>query len=186
MSTAAPVLPAGASSRLGWDRRGLPLRWRLMLLVIVAVVPLLIFNLGYQYSEYREDVGDAGVKTVALARSITLLINQALDSRIAVLDTLATSRSAHIGDLDRLRTRADTIIEQESPGAVIELLTAEGKESSTRASRAARRHWCAETSIRCIEYLQPGLRWCPTSFLAGRRHTPSWRSMCRSRVTMAR
>ena len=42
----------------------MPLRWRLMLLVVAAVVLLLMFNLGYQYLEYRDDTEATGARTL--------------------------------------------------------------------------------------------------------------------------
>src|ERR1700733_351803 len=74
-------------------QRGLPLRWRLILLVIAGVIPLLLFILGYQLLEYLRDVDTTGLRNLALARSMAQLVDEELQSRIAVLQELATSRA---------------------------------------------------------------------------------------------
>src|SRR5207244_2478444 len=65
--------------------RGLSLRWRLVLLVVAGVVPLLAFTLGHQYLQYREEVAATGRQTLALARSMSLVVEQEMRARIAAL-----------------------------------------------------------------------------------------------------
>jgi hypothetical protein len=50
---------------------GLSLRTRLLLLVVVSVLPLLAFNLGSQYLQYRAAVTATGQQTLELARSMS-------------------------------------------------------------------------------------------------------------------
>jgi PAS domain S-box-containing protein len=107
--------------------RGLPLRWRLMLLVVVAVVPLLIFVLGYQYSEYRADVAATATHTEALARSSSQLIEEELQARVLALQTLATSRSLAENDLTAFRKRAASLAAEQFGGANILLFQPDGR-----------------------------------------------------------
>ena len=48
--------------------RGLSLRGRLAMLVVLSVIPLLAFILGYQYLEYRKDVANTGRQTLSSMR----------------------------------------------------------------------------------------------------------------------
>jgi hypothetical protein len=108
--------------------RGLSLRWRLILLVVAGVIPLLVFILGYQYVEYLRDVDTTGLRTLALARSMALLVDEELQSRIAALQELATSRALVEPDLASFRTKAEEIIAQQFPGANILLVRQDGQQ----------------------------------------------------------
>jgi hypothetical protein len=101
----------------------LSLRWRLMLLVVTAVVPLLVFVLGYQYSEYRQDIDATGDQLLTLARSMAQLVDVELQARISALETLATSSALESGDLDRFRARASAAADK-FPGSNILLYDA--------------------------------------------------------------
>jgi hypothetical protein len=115
------------SPAIGWVG-GLSLRWRLVLLVVASVVPLLGFMLGYQFQEYREDVANTGQQTLALARSMSLLIDQELQERVAVLQSLTVSRALHAGDLDAFRAQAETVVAEQFPGGNILLLKEDGQQ----------------------------------------------------------
>ena len=73
---------------------GLSLRWQLVWLVVAGVIPLLVFSLGYQYLSFRREVTTTGQQTLALARSISLLIDEELQLRIAALRTLSSLHCA--------------------------------------------------------------------------------------------
>ena len=104
------------------------LRWRLMLLVAVTVLPLLIFSLGYQYWEYRQNIEATGARTLTLARSMSVLVEEELQARVSALEALATGGSLQEGALDRFRARAETVVRDEFPGSTVELLRADGAE----------------------------------------------------------
>ncbi|HTW53014.1 MAG TPA: cache domain-containing protein [Stellaceae bacterium] len=112
---------------MGSRRRGLSLRWRLILLVIAAVVPLLVFNLAYQYLEYREDTAAAGGNILSLARSMAQQVDNKLDARILALETLATSTAFDNDDIAGFRTRA-AITAALFPGSNIVLLRNDGQQ----------------------------------------------------------
>src|SRR5712692_5408603 len=109
-------------------RHHLSLRWRLVLLVVAGVVPLLVFDLGHQYLQYREAVATTGRQTLALARSTSLLVEQELQARIAALQALTASRSLQAGDFAALRAQAETVVAQQFPGANIVLLKEDGTQ----------------------------------------------------------
>src|SRR6266851_4094604 len=128
MSAASSARLSGLSASQTRARRRLSLRWRLVLLVVASVVPLLAFSLGNQYLEYREEVANTGNQTLALARSISLLIEDELQARIAALQTLTVSRRLQAGDLDGFRRQAETVVAQQFPGANILLLKEDGQQ----------------------------------------------------------
>jgi PAS domain S-box-containing protein len=109
-------------------RRALSLRWRLMLLVVAAVLPLLAFNLAYQYSEYHDDVAATGTRTLELAQGLSQLIAEELQSRIATLRTLALSRPLKAGNLVDFRAQAETVVAEQYPGYNIILLKENGQQ----------------------------------------------------------
>jgi PAS domain S-box-containing protein len=108
--------------------RGLSLRWRLVLLVVASVVPLLAFSLAHEYLGYRKDVATTGRQTLAIARSMSLLVEQELQARIATLQTLTVARALQAGDLAEFRAQAETVVAQQFPGANILLLKEDGQQ----------------------------------------------------------
>jgi PAS domain S-box-containing protein len=120
--------PEAAATSLAQPRRASSLRARLMLLVILAVSPLVLFDIGYQYKEYKDDVARTIAETLSDTRSMSLQVEKELQARIAVLGALATAGNLQLGNLDQFRARAEAIIADQFPGAVIELLTLDGQE----------------------------------------------------------
>ncbi|HWD59888.1 MAG TPA: PAS domain S-box protein [Stellaceae bacterium] len=121
------IYPDRAPGPASSGRGGLSLRWRLMLLVVAGIVPLLAFGLGYQYFEYREDTAAAGDNILSLVRSMTQLVDGELEARIVSLETLATSSALENGDIERFRARAAIAVNQ-FPGANIVLLREDGQQ----------------------------------------------------------
>jgi PAS domain S-box-containing protein len=103
-------------------RRGLSLRWRLAWLVTAGVVPLLAFSLALQYQEYRREVANTGQQTLALARSMSLLVDEELKRRVAALETLTLSRFSHDGDVETFRQTAESVLTREFPGSKVVLV----------------------------------------------------------------
>ncbi|HUN49639.1 MAG TPA: hypothetical protein VMU42_00915, partial [Candidatus Sulfotelmatobacter sp.] len=128
MVSSAPIDEAAASGGETKARRSLSLRWRLLLLVAVGVLPLLLFSLGYQFVHYQKDIAATGPQTIALARSMALLVDKELQARVVALETLATAVSLQEGKLDEFRRRAEQIVQTMFPGATIELVTVDGRE----------------------------------------------------------
>ena len=128
MSAASSDHLAALSAPQTRVRYHLSLRWRLVLLVVASVVPLLAFSLGNQYLQYREEVANTGNQTLALARSMSLVVEDELQARIAALQALAVSRPLRAGDLDGFREQAETIVAQQFPGTNIVLLKEDGQQ----------------------------------------------------------
>src|SRR5260370_22119510 len=128
MSAAPSDDLAGAPASSAPVRHRLSLRWRLVLLVVAAVVPLLAFTLGNQYLQYREEVVNTGKQTLALARSMSLVVEDELQARIAALQALTVSRPLQTGDLDEFRAQAEMVVAQQFPGADILLLRENGQQ----------------------------------------------------------
>ena len=99
-----------------------------MLLVIASIVPLMAFSLGREYLRYRENVDATEERTLTIAGSMSLLIEDKLQTQIATLETLAEGRVLAAGNLDAFRVRAETTAARLFPGGAIELLTKDGRE----------------------------------------------------------
>jgi two-component system sensor kinase FixL len=106
----------------------LSLHGRLVLLVVANTVPLLAFILGYQYFTYLKDVSATGRQTLALARSMSQVVEQELQSYIAALQALTSSRSLEQGDFAEFRRRAETVVAHQFPGANILVLREDGQQ----------------------------------------------------------
>jgi PAS domain S-box-containing protein len=104
------------------------LRGRLVLLVVASVVPLLAFILGYEYVEYRKDVTATGQQTLALARSMSQVVEQELRAYIAALQALTSSGALATGDFAEFRRRAEVVVARQFPGANILLLRKDGQQ----------------------------------------------------------
>src|SRR5579872_6645614 len=114
--------------------RGLSLHTRLVLLVVASVVPLFAFSLGREYLAYREAVSSTGEQTLALARSMALVVEQELQTRISVLKVLALSPTLELGDFEAFRARAVALIAQQFPGSNILLLRGDGQQLMNTAA----------------------------------------------------
>src|SRR5271154_6611609 len=64
------VQPRGAEAT-EQSRSGLPLRRRLLLLVLMSVVPLLSFSFALQFVQYRKEIAATGRQTLEIARSLS-------------------------------------------------------------------------------------------------------------------
>jgi PAS domain S-box-containing protein len=105
----------------------LSLRWRFVLLVLASSLPLLAFSVGVEYLRYRDDAATTGRQTLALARSMSLLCERELESRLAALQVLARSRFLP-DDLAGFRKQAAAVVAEQFPQARISLLRWDGQE----------------------------------------------------------
>ena len=109
-------------------RRGVPLRYRLVLLVLVSVLPLLGLNLWRQYFQYRTGIEASGERTLTLARSMALLVDAELQVPIATLQALAASPALQRDDLAAFRKEAEAAVARQFPGTNIVLLREDGQQ----------------------------------------------------------
>ena len=107
---------------------GLSLRTRLLLLVVASVMPLLAFNLGSQYLQYRDAVAATGQQTLELARSMSQVVEQELQARMVALQVLATSPALRGNDIATFRSQAQAVIAQQFPGSNVILLREDGQQ----------------------------------------------------------
>jgi hypothetical protein len=106
----------------------LSLRVRVAVLVLVGVLPLLCFNLGNIYFNYRADRAQAEHNTLDVARRIALAIEGELRLRVAILEVLALSDALAKGDLDAFRVQADAVRAHRRPGTHILLVREDGQQ----------------------------------------------------------
>jgi diguanylate cyclase (GGDEF)-like protein/PAS domain S-box-containing protein len=108
--------------------RLLTLRVRVALLVLTGVLPLLVFQLGSIYQDYRQNRTQADQRTLALARGIALAIEGQLRMRVAVLQILARSDALARGDLDAFRAEAETVRTDQEPATHLLLFREDGQQ----------------------------------------------------------
>jgi signal transduction histidine kinase len=111
-----------------WPVRQLSLRPRLIVLAVASVVPLLAYDLGRQYFDYRAAGRGTGERTLELARTMSRAVEQELNIRIASLKVLALSPALSSGDIDAFRTDAEAAAAQQFPGENVILLRRDGQQ----------------------------------------------------------
>jgi two-component sensor histidine kinase len=104
------------------------LRARLVLLVLAAVLPLLALQLGSIYFDFRASRAAAVEQALTLARGIAQAVDNAIRTRIAILEVLALSRSLAVGDIAAFRNEAEAVVARQLPGAAILLLREDGQQ----------------------------------------------------------
>ena len=103
-----------------------PLRRRLFILGCAGIVPLAIMaalSLDALQAPQREQARAVGRE---LARSVANAVDAELRSAVAVLETLATTPTLDLGDLQGFRERAERVLETQSDWAAIVLSTPDG------------------------------------------------------------
>jgi signal transduction histidine kinase len=116
-----------AVSGRGISRR-LSLRARPLLLVLAGVVPLIGFSLGSEYLQYRQAIAATGRQTLDLARSMSLLVEQELRTRMVTLEVLAASPALQQNDIAAFRAQAETVIAEQFRGSNLILLRSDGQQ----------------------------------------------------------
>lgn len=111
-----------------WSWTRMPLRARLILVVIVCVVPLVAFTIERQYADYQDTVAAAGRQTLELTRGISLAVEYEVQARIAALQVLALSRQLRDGNIDGFRAQADMVVAEQFPGSNILLVEENGRQ----------------------------------------------------------
>jgi PAS domain S-box-containing protein len=161
MSAGTPVSSAGTSGHPRAARYGLPLRWRLILLVVSGIVPLVVFSLLLQYWAFRANVASMGNRALEQAHNLSVAVARELDGCIRGLQVMAAAPALRAGqlDLDVLRQRADALAAQ-FPGSSVTLLQKDGRELlNTRAPPGAALPASGdrETTERVFETGQPAV-----------------------------
>src|SRR5271156_1343742 len=114
----------GRSDKQVGGSRGMSLRARLVLLVLASLVPLIAFTIARRYFDYREAVERTGERSLMLAHSMALAVDEELHVRVAALTAIARSPALQTGDAARFRRRAEVTVEEEFPGGNLMILKA--------------------------------------------------------------
>lgn len=107
--------------------RRLSLRTRLLLLVVSAALPLMLFGLWRQYYEYQLDVAATGRRTLDFDRGLARRVEQELRSHIEILQVLSLSNLLVAADFAGFQARAEKIVAEHFPGNSVLLLDAAGR-----------------------------------------------------------
>jgi PAS domain S-box-containing protein len=120
-----PPWPASAREGRRPRRPNLPLRSRLLLLVIASVVPLVCLGVYHEYMDYQADRDSVyeGLETVA--RGTAIAVERELQVRISSLETLAISPALTETDLRRFDAQAATFLNRLPADTILGLVTAD-------------------------------------------------------------
>ncbi|MBI3512803.1 MAG: hypothetical protein HY060_01855 [Proteobacteria bacterium] len=146
--------------------------------MLASAVPLIAFTVARRYVDYDEAVASTGQRTLALARSMALVVEKELEARITALQVLAASSVLEAGNLATFRARVETTIApmfQESNLVVLR-----------EDCRPARRCRCAPTWRPTDRCSRPAHPWSPTCTRARSGRARWSRSTCRSSDRTAR
>ena len=126
-----------AHLRGGLDRLNVALRFRLILLVVAGLAPLLALGLFDVWYNYRGGVQRTAEENLRHARSIAVAIDYELQRYITAMQVLARSRRLQEDDLPGFGRQAQATIAEQFPGATISLLLPDGRQlMSTAAPRS--------------------------------------------------
>jgi PAS domain S-box-containing protein len=118
--------------------RRLPLRARLMLLVLACTVPLIAMGLAREYTIYRDARARIGDGLLSQARLLSLAVERDIHLRVSAMEVLAASTPLTEGTFDGFRPQAQAFLALQPPGAAIGVADADGRLVATfGASRQA-------------------------------------------------
>lgn len=106
------VLPSLLRSPPG----GRSLRWRLTLLVLGTMLPLIVFSAGIVYLSYEQDKAEANDRVRQVTRGVMAAVDRELQSLTAALEVLALSQPLERGDFETFRAHAVRFLERFPPG----------------------------------------------------------------------
>ncbi|MGE0425751.1 MAG: ATP-binding protein [Reyranellaceae bacterium] len=126
----APTRPASllAPLRAGLDRLNIPLRFRLILLVVACLTPLLGLGLLELHHDYRKNVQDTAEANLRHARSIAAVVDNEFQRHATAVQVLARTPLLRHGNLDGFRRLAEATIAEQFPGATISLQLPDGRQ----------------------------------------------------------
>ena len=101
--------------------RTLPLRSRLLMLVIASVVPLVCMGVFREYLDYRADRDKVYDGLLVTARGMAVSVERDLQLRVSALETLATSPALQTDDLAAFDKQAEAFLARQPPGSIMGL-----------------------------------------------------------------
>ncbi len=116
-----------ARLRAGLDRLNVPLRFRLILLVVAGLTPLMALGLFEAWRDYRDGVRRTAEGNLRYARGIAVALDNEFQRHITAMQVLARSERLQQGDLPGFRRQAEAAIADQFPGATIRLQLADGR-----------------------------------------------------------
>ncbi len=102
-------------------RHDLSLRYRLLLLVIASVVPLVGMGVVREYLDYSDEQHRAYDSLLTIARGMAVSVERDLQLRVSALETLALSPALQDGDLSQFDKQAEAFLARQPSGSVIGL-----------------------------------------------------------------
>lgn len=102
-------------------RRSLPLRSRLLMLVIASVVPLVCMGVVQEYLDYQADRDRVYERLLSIARGMAVSVERDLQLRESSLETLAMSPALQANDLDAFDKQAQAFLARQPPGSMMGL-----------------------------------------------------------------
>jgi PAS domain S-box-containing protein len=103
------------------------IRWRLILLVLASLLPLVLFAAFLVLGAYRSERASAERHASDTARALSIALDRELQGRIAALQALATAPSLLRGDIEGFRAQAAQVAADQPFGSAIHLSDANGR-----------------------------------------------------------
>ena len=109
-------------------KRSTSLRARLVLLVVGATLPVMLFAVVNAWLGYRVERDRVQEATISIARSMALGVAREVQRSLAGLSALALSRPLCRGELDAFRAQLETFVDDQHPGANATLSSLHGQQ----------------------------------------------------------
>jgi hypothetical protein len=158
--------------------RRLPLRARLMLLVLACTVPLIAMGLAREYTIYRDARARIGDGLLSQARLLSLAVERDIHLRVSAMEVLAASTPLTEGTFDGFRPQAQAFLALQPPGAAIGVADADGRLVAVKPRRPF--GWRQPPSVPSLKMGRPTY---PTWKRARMRANGRFASMFRSGAT---
>ncbi|MFL6214225.1 MAG: ATP-binding protein [Blastocatellia bacterium] len=109
-------------------RRTLALRWNLVLLVVGALIPMVVFAAVVVYRLAGSEREAAERRLVRSASDLTVALDREIHSTIRTLSALAESEELKRDDLKAFHTMATRVVSTQPPWLTVILLTPDGRQ----------------------------------------------------------
>jgi signal transduction histidine kinase len=121
-------VPLPADLRSLFRRRRLPLGFYLAVLVACAVIPVLLFSIGFIVRDYREERAYAETRMLDVARALAAALDREMLVTVGVLELLAQSTALEKGDLAAFHAEARRVVGRRPGWNSVLLFTPDGQQ----------------------------------------------------------
>ena len=121
-------MPSKFRNALRSFRSSTPLRYRLIVLVLAAIIPLVVFAVAMIVRLGQEERATFQRGATERTRALITAIDAELRSSIATLEALATSPSLTAGQMDVFRERSERVLGSQREWMIIELAEPAGRQ----------------------------------------------------------